>query len=159
MDKSLSGVAALIRSILMGLVAGQRGMTPLAAIAAAARRGTLPPGAPLQGLMANPIIAGGAVAMAAAEMAGDKMKTAPDRIVPIGLVVRSITSAYAGAALAPRGQRAAGAALAVVAALGASYVGWRLRCAAMEKYGQTATGAVEDAAVLGSGLAVALSPR
>lgn len=159
MDKSLSGVADLIRSILMGLVAGQRGMTPLAAIAAAARRGTLPPGAPLQGLMANPIIAGGAVAMAAAEMAGDKMKTAPDRIVPIGLVVRSMTSAYAGAALAPRGQRAAGAALAVVAALGASYVGWRLRCAAMEKYGQTATGAVEDAAVLGSGLAVALSPR
>lgn len=149
----------MIRSILMGLVAGQRGMTPLAAIAAAARRGTLPPGAPLQGLMANPIIAGGAVAMAAAEMAGDKMKTAPDRIVPIGLVVRSITSAYAGAALAPRGQRAAGAALAVVAALGASYVGWRMRCAAMEKYGQTATGAVEDAAVLGSGLAVALTPR
>lgn len=149
----------MIRSILMGLVAGQRGMTPLAAIAAAARRGTLPPGAPLQGLMANPVIAGGAVAMAAAEMAGDKMKTAPDRIVPIGLVVRSITSAYAGAALAPRGQRAAGAALAVVAALGASYVGWRMRCAAMEKYGQTATGAVEDAAVLGSGLAVALTPR
>ncbi|MCV0386124.1 MAG: DUF4126 domain-containing protein [Nitrobacter sp.] len=149
----------MIRSILMGLVAGQRGMTPLAAIAAAARRGTLPPGAPLQGVMANPIIAGGAVAMAAAEMAGDKMKSAPDRIVPIGLVVRSITSAYAGAALAPRGQRAAGAALAVVAALGASYVGWRMRCAAMEKYGQTATGAVEDAAVLGSGLAVALTPR
>ena len=149
----------MIRSILMGLVAGQRGMTPLAAIAAAARRGTLPPGAPLQGLMANPIIAGGAVAIAAAEMAGDKMKTAPDRIVPIGLVVRSITSAYAGAALAPRGERVAGAALAVVAALGASYVGWRMRCAAMEKYGQTATGAVEDAAVLGSGLAVALTPR
>ena len=149
----------MIRSILMGLVAGQRGMTPLAAIAAAARRGNLPPGAPLQGLMANPIIAGGAVAMAAAEMAGDKMKTAPDRSVPIGLVVRSITSAYAGAALAPRGQRAAGAALAVVAALGASYVGWRMRCAAMEKYGQTATGAVEDVAVMGSGLAVALTPR
>ncbi|UVI39209.1 DUF4126 domain-containing protein [Qipengyuania spongiae] len=149
----------MIRSILMGLVAGQRGMTPLAAIAAAARRGTLPAGAPLQGLMAHPVIAGGAVALAAVEMAGDKMKTAPDRIVPIGLVVRSITSAYAGAALAPRGQRAAGAALAVVAALGASYVGWRLRCAAMGKYGQTPTGAVEDAAVLGSGLAVALTPR
>ena len=149
----------MIRSILMGLVAGQRGMTPLAAIAAAARPGTPTPGPPLQGVMANPIIAGGAVAMAAAEMAGDKMKSAPDRIVPIGLVVRSITSAYAGAALAPRGQRAAGAALAVVAALGASYVGWRMRCAAMEKYGQTATGAVEDAAVLGSGLAVALTPR
>ena len=148
----------MLRPILMGLVAGQRSMTPLAALAGAARNGNLPYDNGPARLMSHPLIAAGGVAMAALEMAGDKMKTAPDRIVPIGLVVRSITSAYAGAALAPRGERVAGAALAVVAALGASYVGWRMRCAAMEKYGQTATGAVEDAAVLGSGLAIALTP-
>ena len=143
----------------MGLVAGQRSMTPLAAVAAAARKGTLPAGAPLGELISHPIIAGGTVALAAAEMAGDKMKSAPDRIVPLGLIARTLTSAYAGAALAPRGGRLAGVTLAIITALGASYIGWRLRCAAMEKYGQTATGAVEDAAVLGSGLAVALTGR
>jgi uncharacterized membrane protein len=149
----------MIRSILMGLVAGQRGMTPLAAVAAAARRGNLPPGAPLERLISRPAIAGGTVALAAAEMAGDKMKSAPDRIEPLGLVARTLTSAYAGAALAQRGERAAGAILGVAAALAASYVGWRLRCAAMERYGQTETGAVEDALVLGSGLSIALAPR
>ncbi|QZH74088.1 MAG: DUF4126 domain-containing protein [Erythrobacter sp.] len=149
----------MIRSILMGLVAGQRSMIPLAATAAAARNGTLPKGAPLERLIGHPLIAGGTVALAAAEMAGDKMKTAPDRIVPLGLIARTLTSAYAGAALAPRGSRVAGGAVAVVTAIGASYVGWRLRCAAMKRYGQTATGAVEDALVLGSGLGVALAPR
>lgn len=91
-------------------------------------------------------------------MAGDKVKTAPDRIVPIGLAVRGITAAYSGAALAPRGQRVLGAAVAVGTALASSYIGWRLRCAAMRRYGQTATGFVEDAIVFGSGLAIA-NPR
>ena len=149
----------MIRSILMGLVAGQRSMTPLAAVAAAARKGNLPHGAPLEWLISHPVVAGGTVALAAAEMAGDKMKSAPDRVVLPGLIARTLTSAYAGAALAPRGERTAGAILGVAAALGASYVGWRLRCAAMERFGQTASGVGEDALVLGSGLGVALAPR
>lgn len=148
----------MLRSFLIGLVAGQRGMAPLAAVATATRRGAITPQLPLQTLMENPVIAAGTAAMAAAEMAGDKMKTAPDRIVPIGLVVRSITSAYAGAALAPRDRRVLGGAVATATALASSYVGWRLRCAAMRRWGQTATGFVEDAIVLGSGLAIA-DPR
>ena len=51
----------------------------------------------------------------------------------------------------------AGAAVAAVIALGASYIGWRLRCAEMKRWGQIRTGFVEDALVLGSGLAIALS--
>lgn len=144
----------MIRSILMGLVAGQRGMTPLAAIAQATARGDLPVQLPLQKLSLFPPIAAGATALAAAEMAGDKMKSAPDRIVPIGLLVRGITSAYAGAALAPRNQRALGAVLAVGTALASSYVGWRIRCAAMKRYGQTSTGLVEDAIVATGALAI-----
>jgi len=139
---------------MIGLVAGQRGMTPLAAIAQATARGDLPVQVPLQKLFKFPLITAGATALAAAEMAGDKMKSAPDRIVPIGLLVRSITSAYAGAALAPRDKRAIGAALAVGAALASSYVGWRLRCSAMKRYGQTSTGVVEDAIVAIGAMAV-----
>lgn len=152
----------MLRSFLIGLVAGQRGIAPLAAIATATRRGAIAPDLPLQRLMLNPVVAAGTAAFAAAEMAGDKMKSAPDRIVPIGLAVRAVTAAYAGAALAPRDRRGLGAAVAVGTALASSYIGWRLRCAAMRRYGQTATGFVEDAIVLGSGLAIAdpsLVPR
>lgn len=145
----------MLRSFLMGLVAGQRGITPLAAITTATRSGDLAPDLPLQTLLLNPLIAAGTAALAAAEMAGDKMKTAPDRIVPAGLVVRSITAAYAGAAVAPRGRRLLGGAIAVGTALATSYIGWRLRCTAMQRYGQTATGFIEDAIVFGSGLAIA----
>lgn len=149
----------MLRSALIGLVAGQRAMTPLAALATAARRGRLAADAPLAGWLKNPLVAGGAVMLAALEMAGDKMKSAPDRIVPSGIIARSLTAGFAGAALAPSGKRVAGGSLAVVTTLGASYVGWRLRCATMRRYGQTATGFAEDALVLGGGLAVALGGR
>lgn len=148
----------MLRSFLIGLVAGQRGITPLAAVAIATQRKEIPANLPFQKLLLHPIVALAVNALAAAEMGGDKMKSAPDRIVPIGLAVRSVTSAYAGAALAPRDQRALGAAVAVGAALVSSYIGWRLRMAAMERYGQTATGLVEDAIVAGAGLAIA-NPR
>ena len=145
----------MLRSILIGLVAGQRGITPLAAIAMATYQGKIAPRLPLQRLFMDRRVTAAVTGLAAAEMAGDKMTSAPDRIVPIGLLVRSITSAYAGAALAPRNQRAAGAVVAMGTALVSSYFGWRLRCAAMERYGQTASGLVEDVIVATGGLASA----
>jgi uncharacterized membrane protein len=144
----------MLRSFLIGLVAGQRGLTPLATIAIATQRREIPAVLPFQRLFLHPALAAAASGLAAAEMAGDKMKSAPDRIVPVGLAVRSMTSAYAGAALAPKDRRALGAAVAVGAALFSSYIGWRLRCAAMRHYGQTATGLVEDALVAGAGMAI-----
>lgn len=148
----------MLRSFLIGLVAGQRGMTPLAVVAAATRAGTMKPVLPLQRLLLSPVVAAGAASLAAAEMAGDKMKSAPDRIIPIGLATRGLTAAYAGAALAPRDRRVLGAALAVGTALASSYAGWRLRTAAMTRFGQTATGFVEDAIVFAAGLAITRSP-
>jgi uncharacterized membrane protein len=138
----------MLASFLMGLVGGQRAMTPLASVAVAAARGELPDDNGAPRLLAHPLVAAGTVALAIGEMAGDKQKTAPDRIVPIGLVARFATSAIAGMALAPRRQRWLGAAVGGVTAVVASYPGWRARCAAMAAYGQTPTGFVEDAAVL-----------
>lgn len=148
----------MLRSYLMGLAAGQRGIVPLAALATAGQRGAIDEDMPLARLFKNPLIAWGAIAFSAAEMVGDKQKTAPDRIVPIGLAVRSITSAYAGAAVAPKGQRVTGAAIALGTALASSYIGWSIRMAALRRYGQTATGFVEDALVLATGVAAA-DPR
>jgi len=38
--------------------------------------------------------------------------------------------------------------------MAASYPGWRVRVAAMPRYGQTVTGFVEDAAVIAGALAI-----
>ncbi len=138
----------------MGLVGGQRAMTPLAMVAVAGARGELPADSGIPRLLTHPLAAAGATLLAVGEMAGDKQKTAPDRIVPIGLIARFATSAIAGMALAPRDRRWLGAAVGGVTAVIASYPGWRARCAAMEDYGQTATGFAEDAAVLAGAAAI-----
>ncbi len=102
----------MLASFLMGLVGGQRAMTPLAALAMATARDELPADHAAQRLLGHPVIAAGAVALAIAEMAGDKQKSAPDRTVAIGLTARFVTSALSGAVLAPRGQRWLGAMVA-----------------------------------------------
>src|ERR1700712_3552 len=128
----------MIRSILMGMVAGQRAMTPLSALAGAARRGTLPHDNAEARLMTLPLFATGGAVMAAAEMAGDKMKTAPDRTAFLGLLARTITSGFAGATLAPPKRQLAGAALGVGAAIASSYGGLAARKWAMRRWGPAA---------------------
>ena len=147
----------MLASFLMGLVAGQRGMTPLAAVSVAAARGNLPPGNGAPAILAHPLVAAATVALALAELAGDKMKSAPDRIVPIGLATRFVTAAIAGAALAPRRQRWLAAALGGTTAVIASYPGWRARIAVIPRYGQTPTGLVEDTIVVASAIAILLT--
>lgn len=144
----------MIASLLMGLVGGQRAMTPLAAVSVAAAYDLLPADNGAPRIIAHPLAAAGAVCLAVAELAGDKQKTAPDRIVAIGLAARFLTSAIAGASLASRQRRWLGAAVGGSTAMLASYPGWRARTGAMRKYGQTSTGLVEDAVVILSAVAI-----
>lgn len=144
----------MLASFLMGLVGGQRSMTPLAAVAVAAARDELPRDCAAPDLLRDPAIATSAVALALAEMAGDKMKSAPDRIVPLGLAARLIVAGFAAGSLAPRGRFWQGAALGGLTAVAASWPGWRARVAAMEDHGQTSTGLVEDALVLVGAMAI-----
>ncbi|WP_426954532.1 DUF4126 family protein [Muricoccus radiodurans] len=144
----------MLASFLMGLVGGQRGLTPLATVSVAAARGDLPEDNGAPRILAHPLVAVATVALAAAELAGDKMKSAPDRIVPIGLITRFVTSAIAGASLAPRRQRWMAAALGGTTAVIASYPGWRARIALIPQYGQTRTGVIEDAIVVISAVTI-----
>ncbi|TRW18134.1 DUF4126 domain-containing protein [Glacieibacterium frigidum] len=144
----------MLAPFLMGLVGGQRGIAPLAAVSVAAARGELARDNGAPRLIASPLVAAGTLALAVAEMAGDKQKTAPDRIVPIGLAVRFVTNAVAGAALSTHRQRWLGALVGGATAVVASYPGWRARTAAMPRWGQTPTGFVEDAAVLAGAVAI-----
>src|SRR5690606_39701988 len=98
--------------------------------------------------------------MGAGELFGDKMKTAPDRTVFLGLLARVMSAGIAGAALAPRGRARAGAAVAVATAVPLAYVTLSGRKRAMARIGQTRSGLIEDALIVAAGAAiVALSMR
>jgi uncharacterized membrane protein len=149
---------SLLSSALIGAVASARSMTPMATIAAArlAKRDT--PGELF--LLDRPLFKYGALAMGVGELAGDKMKTAPDRTVFLGLLARVMSAGIAGAALAPQGQEKTGAALAVATAVPLAYLTRAKRKEAMARIGQTKSGLIEDALVVAAGAAVvALATR
>jgi uncharacterized membrane protein len=148
----------LLPSLLIGAVASARSMTPMATLATArmAKRST-------SGelvLLDRPVFKYGALAMGVGEMFGDKMKTAPDRTVFLGLLARVMSAGIAGAALAPRGEEKTGAAVAVATAVPLAYLTLSARKQAMARMGQTRSGLIEDALVFAAGAAiVALATR
>jgi uncharacterized membrane protein len=149
---------SLLSSVLIGAVASARSMTPMATIATARLAHRKTPGELF--LLDRPMCKYGALAMGLGELAGDKMKTAPDRTVFLGLLARVMSAGIAGAALAPRGKEKAGAAVAIATAVPLAYLTLAGRKQAMAKIGQTKSGLIEDALVVAAGSAiVALSTQ
>ena len=149
---------SLLSSALIGAVASARSMTPMATIAAARLAGRRTPGELF--LLDRPVFKFGALAMGAGELYGDKMKTAPDRTVFLGLTARVMSAGIAGAALAPKGHERAGALVAVATAVPLAYLTLAKRKEAMAQIGQTKSGLIEDALVVAAGIAiVALATR
>ena len=127
-------------------------MTPMAALAGAHLAGRETPGR--LRLLTHPLFTAGALFMGVGELLGDKMKSAPDRTVPLGLLARVMSAGIAGAALAPRGRERAGALVAVVTAGPLAYVTLAARKKAMHRMGQTRSGLIEDALIVAAGTAV-----
>ena len=149
---------SLLSSILIGAVASARSMTPMATIAAARLAGRHTTGELV--LLDRPVFKAGARVMGAAELYGDKMKSAPDRTVFLGLLARVLSAGIAGAALAPEGREKTGAAVAVATAVPLAYLTLAGRKEAMARIGQTKSGLIEDALIVAAGVAiVALSTR
>jgi uncharacterized membrane protein len=142
----------LLPSILIGAVASARSMTPMATIATARLVGRHTTGDLV--LLDRPLFKYGALAMGVGELAGDKMKSAPDRTVFLGLLARVMSAGIAGAALAPRGEEKAGAAVAVATAVPLAYLTLAGRKQAMARIGQTRSGLIEDALIVAAGAAV-----
>ncbi len=148
----------LLYSALIGAVASARSMTPMASLAAARLLDRRTPGELV--LLDRPLFKYGALAMGVGELFGDKMKSAPDRTVFLGLLARVASAGIAGAALAPHGREQAGAATAVAAAVPLAYLTLAARKRAMTHIGQTRSGLIEDALVVAAGAAiVALAVR
>lgn len=145
----------MLRSILLGAVAGARAMTPLAVVANAARTGKLPKGSAAPDLLAHPLVSAGTMALAVYELVGDKQHGAPDRIITPAVVVRTLNAAFAGAMVVPKKQRWIGAAAAGATAAAAAYLTWRARMRAIEQHSQETSGFVEDAIVVPAAIAAA----
>lgn len=141
-----------VYSALIGIVASCRSMTPMAVIAAARLSGRNTSGKLL--LLDRPLFKFGALAMGAGELFGDKMKSAPDRTVFLGLSARVASAGIAGAALAPRGEEKIGAAIAISAAVPMAYATLAARKKAMAEIGQTRSGLIEDTLIVALGAAV-----
>ena len=150
--------SGLLPSALIGAVDSARSMTPMASIAAARLLGNRTPGR--LWLLDRPLFNLGAVFMGIAELFGDKMKSAPDRTVFLGLLARVSSAGIAGAALAPHGREQAGAVIAIVTAVPLAYLTLGARRRAMARIGQTRSGLIEDALVVAAGVViVALAVR
>lgn len=151
-DSAMNFLRRFLPSLLIGAVASARSMTPMATIAAARLAGRGTPGKLF--LLNRPLFKYGALAMGAGELAGDKMKSAPDRTVFLGLLARVASAGIAGAALAPRGEEGTGAAVAVGTAVPLAYATLAARKQAMSHIGQTRSGLIEDALVVLAGAAI-----
>lgn len=145
-------ITDFVYSALIGLVASCRAMTPMAAIAVARLRRRETSGRLL--LLDRPLFKYGALAMGVGELFGDKMKSAPDRTVFLGLSARVASAGIAGAALAPRGKEKTGAAVAISTAVPMAYVSLAARKKAIAGIGQTRSGLVEDTLIVAIGAAV-----
>jgi uncharacterized membrane protein len=111
-------------------------------------------------LLDRPVFRLGAMLMGVGELVGDKMKTAPDRTVALGLLARISSAAIAGAALAPAGREQTGALTAVATAIPLAYVTLAVRKRAMARMGQTRSGLIEDGLAVAAGvMIVAMSVR
>jgi len=151
-------IRSFLPSALIGAVASARSMTPMATIATARLADRHTPGELF--LLDRPVFKYGALAMGAGELFGDKMKSAPDRTVFLGLLARVMSAGIAGAALAPRGQEKTGAAVAVATAVPLAYLTLAARKQAMARIGQTRSGLIEDTLIVAAGAAiVALSTQ
>lgn len=145
-------IAAFVYSALIGFVASCRSMTPMAALAAARIAGRDTSGRLL--LLDRPLFKFGALAMGIGEIFGDKMKSAPDRTVFLGMSARVASAGIAGAALAPRGEEKTGAVIAISAAVPLAYATLAVRKKAMTGMGQTRSGLIEDTLIVAIGAAV-----
>jgi uncharacterized membrane protein len=151
-------IHSLLCSALIGAVASARSMTPMATLSAARLAHRRTSGQLV--LLDRPVFKYGALAMGVGELFGDKMKSAPDRTVFLGLLARVMSAGIAGAALAPQGKEQAGAAVAVATAVPLAYLTLSGRKQAMARIGQTRSGLIEDALVVAAGVAiVALATR
>lgn len=119
---------ALVRAVMLGVVAGMRSQLPLALLSLAARQRDQDQ-QNLPRVVASPKVTALLLASAAGELVVDKLPFTPSRLRPGSLVVRAGLGSLAGALLVRESglQPVCGAALGAVGALAGAYAAHDVR--------------------------------
>jgi len=150
-----------VLAILIGVVAGLRAVTPIAALAIGAALGWIYLEGTNFAFLLSPIALWLLIALAAAEIVNDKLPRTPSRTVPPQFGVRILAGAFAGACLAvvPSGETVSaliiGAVLGAIGAVIGTLGGARLRAAlARSLRADTPAALAEDAIAIVAALLI-----
>jgi len=146
----------IILACLIGIVAGLRAMTPIAAISWAAYLGWLPLHGTWLSFLGASITPYVTTALALGELVTDKLPATPSRKIPIQFGARILTGALCGAAVAtPSGATLIGLLLGAVGAVIGTFGGAALRARLAQAFGKDLPAALlEDLIAIGSAILI-----
>ncbi|HEV3410745.1 MAG TPA: DUF4126 family protein [Chthoniobacterales bacterium] len=146
----------LALALLIGVVAGLRTLTPLAAVSWAANLGWLQLDGTWLSFLGASITPYIVTALALAELVGDKLPKTPSRKVPIQFGTRILVGALCGAALAtPGGATLIGILLGAIGAVIGTLGGAAARARLARAFGNDLPAALlEDAVAVGSAVVI-----
>jgi uncharacterized membrane protein len=146
----------MILACFIGIVAGLRAMTPIAAISWAAHLGWLPVQGTWLSFLGASITTYVATALAVGELVTDKLPTTPSRKIPMQFGARILTGALCGAAIAtPGGTMLLGLFLGAVGAVIGTFAGSAMRARLTQAFGKDLPAALlEDAIAIGGAIVI-----
>ena len=141
----------IVWACLIGIVAGLRALTPLAAVSWAAHLGWLPVHGTWLSFLGSSITAYVVTVLAIFELVADKLPTTPSRKMPPGFGARIVTGALSGAAIATAsGAVWLGLVLGAVGAVIGTFAGSAMRAQLARAFGKDLPAALlEDAIAVG----------
>jgi uncharacterized membrane protein len=146
----------LILACLIGIIAGLRAMTPVAAISWAAHLGWLPLHGTWLSFLGASITPYVATALAVGELINDKLPTTPSRKTPMPFGARILSGALCGAAVAtPSGAILFGLLLGAVGAVIGTFGGAAVRAWLVQVFGKDLPAALlEDLIAIGGAILI-----
>jgi uncharacterized membrane protein len=146
----------MILACLIGIVAGLRAMTPIAAISWAAHLGWLPLNGTWLSFLGASITPYVATALALGELVTDKLPATPSRKTAMQFGARILSGALCGAAVAtPGGAMLLGLFLGAVGAVVGTFGGAAMRAWVAQSFGKDLPAALlEDVIALGSAILI-----
>ena len=141
----------MILACLIGIVAGLRAMTPIAAVSWAAHLGRLPLQGTWLSFLGASITTYVATALALGELVTDKLPMTPSRKIPMQFGARILSGALCGAAMAaPGGAMWLGLFLGAVGAVIGTFGGAAMRAWLAQAFGKDLPAALlEDVIAIG----------
>jgi len=146
----------LALALLIGIVAGLRALTPVAAVSWAAHLGWLPLQGTWLSFLGASITTYAATALAVGELVTDKLPTTPSRKVPMQFGARILTGALCGAAIAtPGGAMLIGLFLGAVGAVIGTFGGAAMRAWLVQAFDKGLPAALlEDVVAIGGAILI-----